>query len=208
MTVLPANAEKIGVSRHLSSPHVLPLQVWPRAQNMLSQKCEDITEFDDNLGQLIMDMIYTMETLKGYGLAAPQVGVLNNIVVLSTPMQVQISSANGPTGTPEYENTIPRRHVLINPKLIATSEATMEMEEGCLSIPGYFETRKRPNEVVISYQDPRGTECTAELTYTEAFAFQHELDHLNGKLFIDELSPLKKNRIKKKIPKYMHLTTG
>lgn len=199
MTALPPNPDKIGVARHLSA-QLLPILVWPNPK--LHQQCEDVTKFDDELGQLIMDMFLTMDTNNGIGLAAPQVGVLKNIITLSIPKQRRIENEHSPTANPEYEEFL-EHVVLINPEVESYGKQghMIKVDEGCLSVPGYFEKRYRLNEVTINYITPQGREASRTFFGLEAFAVQHEMDHLEGKLFIDELSKLKKERVKKKVKK-------
>lgn len=165
-------------------PHQLGILMWP--DNRLHVQCEEVTEFDNedrkNLSQLALDMIYTMRISGGIGLAAPQVGVTANMFVMTIN---------------ENQDSL----VLINPEVIETSDELFEWEEGCLSVPGYFENRKRPNRVVVRFQDPIGDDHELEFLGLWAFAVQHELDHLKGKVFVDDLSFFKKTRVKSKIKK-------
>lgn len=156
---------------------------WPEDES-LHEKCVDVTQFDDNLVMTAFDMLHTMRTHNGVGLAAPQVGLLYNMITIW------------------IEDTKPL--VLVNPKITEASEELFEFNEGCLSVPGYFEDRKRPNRIVVKFQDVHtGEPKEFEYRGLYAFAIQHEIDHLNGKLFVDGLSMLKKSRIKAKIKKYL-----
>ena len=200
MSVLPPNASKIGVSESLyRSTRVREILVWPNP--ILSQPCEDVTEFDDELGQLVMDMCLTMASGNGVGLAAPQVGVNKNIITIGFPKHYALDNGSDYTGPTEYGNSFIDYKVMINPRILNTGERQWEHEEGCLSVPGYFEKRKRPSEITVEYQLPNERWDSVQLQGLEAFAVQHELDHLNGKLFIDDLSRLKKDRVKKKVKK-------
>lgn len=156
---------------------------WP--DERLHKKCEDVTEFDDHLVKFVTDMIYTMRENNGVGLAAPQVGIPLNVIVLwiDTP-----------------ENSFVGE--MINPEIIEVSNEMFRWEEGCLSVPGYYEDRERPKTIRVRYHDMYGKLYERELSGLAAFAVQHEIDHLNGKVFIDSLSQLKKDRIKKKISKF------
>ena len=198
MSICPPNPDVIGVARHLSS-HIRPVLVWPNSK--LSQQCEIVTEFDDELGQLLMDMFFTADSNNGIGLAAPQVGVLKNVIVLSMPHNRRLQNLESPTATPEYSETFKEHTALINPEIIESGGADFKMTEGCLSVPGYFEERHRPYTVTVRYQDARGRERVDTFTHMKAFVVQHEMDHLTGKVFVDELSSLKKDRVKKKITK-------
>lgn len=175
-------------------PHELAVLVWP--DERLSMKCEDITAFDDDedkfLEQMILDMTFTMLRLRSIGLAAPQVGITANLFVLLTQ---------------DYDEGHPRDQspviALINPEIVETSEDMFEWEEGCLSVPGYYEKRKRPNSVVVRFKTTRGEEKELEFRGLFAFTVQHEMDHLQGKCFVDNFSFFKKNRVKGKIKKLL-----
>jgi peptide deformylase len=172
--------------------NTLPIIVWPHPK--LNTVCENVDEFNDNLKQLTSQMITTMLKFNGVGLAAPQVGISLNVIVASffdtTIQQEKLEPC---------ENI-----VLINPKIQHTRDELFSWEEGCLSVPGYFETRSRPYEIMVNYCDVNGTLCQQTFTGLNAFIIQHEIDHLKGKVFVDDLSKLKKDRIKKKISKHRY----
>lgn len=152
---------------------------------VLEERAETITEFDTpELHQLIADMFESMYTAKGVGLAAPQIGISKRIAVIDCSI-----------GENEKEKI-----VLINPEILH-SEGRQNGEEGCLSMPGFREDVRRPNRVTVRSQDVHGK--TFEMTGEEllARAFLHETDHLNGKLYISHVSPLKRDLIKRKIRK-------
>lgn len=178
-----ANPSVVGVAAHLVG-NVRPIIKWPN--KILATPCTDVTVFDDELGQLIMDMQWTMVNHDGVGLAAPQIGVSKNVVVIDTS---------------ESLVRLPNPLVMINPKIINRGRGLYKMKEGCLSVPGYFEDRVRLVAVVIEYHDPKGTKREIELEGMMSFIAQHELDHLRGKTFVDELSSLKKTFVQKKITK-------
>lgn len=145
-----------------------------------------VETFDEKLHVLIEDMFETMYDAKGVGLAAPQIAVnlcLSVIDVIGDKSQ---------------------QLVLINPKIIA-SEGQKEYQEGCLSVPGAYDTVIRAEKVTIQAQDRHGKhfEMSAEGLLGECF--QHEIDHLNGKLFVDLLSPIKRAMARKKLEKYKRL---
>lgn len=146
---------------------------------LLKKKSEDVTVFDDNLAKFIQDLFAAMRAHDGVGLAAPQVGVLKKIAVV------------------EYEG---KSYVLINPKVI-DQKGLQDGEEGCLSFPGIYAHVTRPQWVKISVQDEKGQTHEYEGEGFTARAFLHEMDHLTGKLFVDYLSSLKRNAIKKKAAK-------
>ena len=133
--------------------------------------------------KLIEDMFETMYNAPGIGLAATQVNVHQRILVMD------VSEEND------------RPLVFINPDITARSEALEDYDEGCLSVPGFFEPVTRPQEVTVTALDRNGDAFNQTLSGLEAVCLQHEIDHLNGKLFVDYLSPLKRQRIRKKLEK-------
>lgn len=161
-------------------PHVLPILIWP--DKRLHIKGENITTFDMGTRQIVLDLVATMKANEGAGLAAPQVGISANIIVIEIEPGKLL--------------------VLINPEYIIKYDNEMfEWEEGCLSVPGYFEKRKRPHRILVKYQDLDGKEKETEFEGLYAFAVQHEMDHLEGKVFVDGASFFKRNRIKDKVTK-------
>jgi len=153
---------------------------------VLKQKSTTVTEFNEELRQLADDMAETMYDAPGVGLAAPQVGELKRLVVIDC-------SANE-----EPDDLI----VAVNPEIIASEGDSVE-EEGCLSVPGFWASVKRAEKVTLRYQDVEGN--THELTADGLLGvcMQHELDHLEGILFVDRLSPLKRSIFKKKYMKML-----
>lgn len=151
---------------------------------VLHEPAKTITEFSDALGELVQDMLQTMYAAPGVGLAATQIGLDIRLFVIDT------------AGGEDPEQPI----VMANPEIIETKGEQRE-EEGCLSIPGYHGVVVRPAWVKIKGQDLQGKEIVREGTGLLARAFCHETDHLNGKLFVDRLSVLKRDLIKRKIRK-------
>src|SRR3954463_7081807 len=152
---------------------------------VLEQRADPVTEFDtQELHQLVNDMWETMYAAKGVGLAAPQVGALKRVSVIDTSVGEDESKKN----------------VIINPE-VTFREGKQTGEEGCLSIPGFREPVTRANKVTVRAQDVCGQRI--ELTGEEllARALQHEIDHLNGILFLNHLSTLKRDIIRRKIKK-------
>ena len=141
-----------------------------------------VETFDDDLAQLVDDMIETMYAAKGIGLAATQVNVHRRLLVLDVS---------------EEQNT-PREY--INPEITLT-DGTETCEEGCLSVPGIYAEVTRAEKVRLAAQDVNGTPFVEELDGMHAICVQHEMDHLEGKLFIDYLSPLKRRMVTKKLQK-------
>lgn len=154
---------------------------------VLETPAETVTEFDTpELHKLIEDMFESMYAAKGVGLAAPQIGISRRIAVIDP------SAGEDPQ----------KRLVLINPEIVRV-EGTQTEEEGCLSVPGFREPVKRGKRVTIRARDARGE--TFERTGEDllARAFLHETDHLNGKLYINHISMLKRDLIRRKIRKRM-----
>jgi peptide deformylase len=152
---------------------------------MLEKKAETVAEFDTpELKELIADMWETMYAAKGVGLAAPQIGVSKRISVIDVSVGEDES----------------KKIVIVNPE-ITLREGKQTGEEGCLSIPGFREPVTRANKVSVRAQDASGAlvELTGEVLL--ARAFEHEIDHLNGVLFINHLSALKRDIIRRKIKK-------
>jgi peptide deformylase len=148
----------------------------------LRTRAQPVTQFDAELGQVIDDMFETMYAAPGIGLAATQVDVHKRLLV------IDISEVrNEPL-------------VLINPEILSR-EGVAETEEGCLSVPGIFDEVKRAAKVRVRYQDRTGAVIEREFEDVLAVCIQHEMDHLEGKLFVDYLSDLKRQRIRKKLEK-------
>lgn len=160
--------------------------IWP--DPLLQQKSEPVEEIDDEIRELVADMLETMYEADGVGLAAPQVGVHKRVVVIDIYGQEE--------DRPSGEEPL----VLINPEF-ERAEGEMEWEEGCLSVPGETGLVKRNADVRVKFQDLEGNEQVLEAEGLKAVALQHECDHLNGKLFVDYLSRLKRNVIKRKMMK-------
>jgi peptide deformylase len=152
---------------------------------VLESEAEEVTEFDTpELHQFLNDMFESMYAAKGVGLAAPQIGFSRKIAV------IDISNSENPA----------EKIVLINPKIVRV-EGKQEGEEGCLSIPGFREQVKRGKRVTVRAQNAKGEPF--ELTGEDllARAFQHETDHLFGKLYINHISALKRDLIRRKVRK-------
>ena len=141
-----------------------------------------VTEFDDELRQLVADMFETMYEAPGIGLAATQVDRHIRLLVL------------------DVSEDRSRPLCLINPEIIE-AEGDEEMDEGCLSVPGFYEKVARAERIRVRAQDENGETIEFEAEGLEAVCIQHEMDHLEGKLFVDYLSNLKRNRIRSKLQK-------
>jgi len=149
----------------------------------LRTKASPVEVFDDKLQTLIADMTETMYSAQGIGLAATQVNVHQRIIVIDVS-----DESNEPL-------------VFINPEVEILEGGEREYDEGCLSVPGYYETVVRPENVLIKAFDAKGEPFELKPDGLLAICIQHEIDHLNGKLFVDYLSPLKRQRIRKKLEK-------
>lgn len=160
------------------------LNVVKYGDPILTKRAEEVSEFDENLRKLVDDMFQTMYGAPGVGLAAPQVGVLKRLFVMDCS-----------SGKDKKQKV-----VLINP-VIETEEGEQIGDEGCLSFPGMFLEIKRPQRVVVRAGDLDGSEITLDVMDLQARCVSHETDHLDGELFINYLSPLKRDLTKRKIRK-------
>jgi peptide deformylase len=149
----------------------------------LRTQAKPVAAVDDRIRALIDDMLETMYAAPGIGLAATQVDVHERIIVMDT----------------SQDQSEPR--VFINPDLQVINPELGSYDEGCLSVPGYYETVHRPLEISVSALDRAGSAFTEVLTGLPAICLQHEVDHLEGKLFVDYISPLKRQRIRQKLEK-------
>lgn len=143
---------------------------------------EDVEVFDEALRELVDDMFETMYSAEGIGLAAPQIGLSMRLCV------VDLRKDDEPDA----------KVALVNPKVVWTSNATAKEPEGCLSIPGLEEVVQRPAKVRIEAKDPDGNDISVEADELFARVLQHEIDHLDGVLFLDRVSALKRRMLLKK----------
>ena len=160
---------------------LLPILEFPDPR--LRKAAAPVTDFDDHLRALVDDMFETMYQQEGIGLAATQVNVHKRVLVLDV--------------SEEKDSPL----VLINPEFDVIEEELREYQEGCLSVPGFFEDVARPRAIRVRACDPQGANCEMEARGLLAVCIQHEIDHLDGKLFVDYLSPLKRQRIRGKLVK-------
>lgn len=142
----------------------------------------DVESFDEGLKKLVLDMTETMYSARGIGLAATQVNVHKRLLVL------------------DLSENQDQPRVYINPQIL-NSSGEKEYEEGCLSVPGIYANVKRAENITIRAQDIDGSFFEEQLEGLHAVCIQHEMDHLIGRLFVDYLSPLKRNMVKKKLKK-------
>ncbi len=163
---------------------IRPILIHPDPR--LKKVCAPVPRVDDTVRALMSDMLKTMYDAPGIGLAAPQVGILSRVIV--------IDCAKG-------EDEDPAPVCLANPKITWSSEERGEHEEGCLSIPDIYAMVTRPEAVRVRFLDRDGAEQERDFAGIQATCVQHEIDHLNGKLFIDYLSPVRRQMITSKMKK-------
>ena len=152
----------------------------------LKKVADPVSDLTDDLRTLADDMLATMYDAPGIGLAAPQVGVLSRLIVLDCVKE---------------EGAAPRPLAMFNPEVVAASDEISVYEEGCLSIPEFYADVERPAVVTVRWIDPDGAEQQETFAGLWATCVQHEIDHLNGKLFIDYLKPLRRQLITRKMVK-------
>jgi peptide deformylase len=151
----------------------------------LKRKAEAVERVDAATAKLIANMLETMYDATGVGLAAPQVGVLKRIIVVD----------------PAREDAPPAPMMMANPEIIWSSEETKPHEEGCLSLPEEYEEVVRPDKIKVRYVDEHNKIRTIEADSLLSVVIQHEIDHLNGTLFVDHVSGLKRNMIMRRLTK-------
>ncbi len=160
---------------------LLPILVYPDPR--LHTVAKPVTQVDDRVRALVADMLETMYDANGIGLAATQVDVHERVIVIDT----------------SEDRDQPM--TLINPEITWASEARQVGDEGCLSVPGIFDGVERSTAIHVRALDEQGRERTVEAEGLLAVCIQHEMDHLQGKVFVEYLSPLKRTRIKTKMLK-------
>ena len=164
---------------------LLPILRFPDPR--LKKIAAPVQKVDDSLRRLVADMAETMYEAPGIGLAATQVDVHKQVVVIDVS---------------EERNAL---LVLVNPR-IESADGAKEGEEGCLSVPGIYDKVERAERVVVTYLDLEGQPQRLEAEGLMAVCIQHELDHLNGKVFVERLSQLKQTRIRNKLAKQARVT--
>ena len=153
----------------------------------LKKLCAPISDITDDLRQTAVDMLETMYAAPGIGLAAPQIGMFSRVVVMDCEKR---------------DEAEPNPIIMFNPEITAHSEETSVYEEGCLSIPEHFAEVTRPGEVEVAWVDMNGTCQKQGFDGLWATCVQHEIDHLNGKLFIDYIGVIKRQMITRKMQKF------
>lgn len=166
---------------------ILPILTAPDPR--LRKKCEPVKNFDTRLKQLVDDMLETMYDAPGIGLAAPQIGVCERLLVLDVS---DGDSEKSPM-------------CLVNPEIVWKSEETCPYKEGCLSVPEQYSEVVRPAKIKVQYQDVTGAAHALDADGLLATCIQHEIDHLDGVLFVDHLSRIKRDMILRKVAKLKKL---
>ncbi|MDO6483952.1 peptide deformylase [Shimia thalassica] len=161
---------------------IKPILIHPDPR--LKKLCAPVDDVSDELRELSQDMLATMYDAPGIGLAAPQIGVLERLIVMDCVKE----------GDPEPT-------IMFNPEVLAASDETNVYEEGCLSIPEQFAEVTRPASVRVGWLDENGNPQEKDFDGLWATCVQHEIDHLNGKLFIDYLGPMKRQMMTRKSQK-------
>ena len=151
---------------------------------ILRERAAEVEAFGGELPALIADMFVTMAAAEGAGLAAPQVGIGRRVIVVEVPG--------------EEEGEEGARLALVNPVVVESGRARARESEGCLSVPGVHEIVSRPDRVVVEGMDPEGTPLRVEASGLLSRVLQHEVDHLDGVLFFDRISPLKRRMLLRK----------
>ncbi|MCU4652525.1 peptide deformylase [Roseibacterium sp. SDUM158016] len=162
----------------------LPILIHPDPR--LKKVADAVPDLSDEFRRLADDMLETMYDAPGIGLAAPQIGLSHRLIVMDCVKE---------------EGAAPRPMAMFNPEIVASSDEKSVYEEGCLSIPETFADVTRPAEVTVRWMDRNGNPAEETFAGLWATCVQHEIDHLNGKLFIDYLSPLKRQLITRKMVK-------
>jgi peptide deformylase len=167
------------------------IMIWP--EPILKQVAQPVIDFGADLKALVQDLFDTMDSEPMAGLAAPQIGVSKRVFVVD--ISPELNDGNGTSG----------KEVFVNPD-IYFKEGSFSWDEGCMSIPGFRGKVVRANKIKMSYQNEYGEHLEREAFYYLGGCFQHELDHLNGILWVDYQSSMKKSFIKKKMLKLKSLS--
>jgi peptide deformylase len=163
-----------------------PILIHPDPR--LKKVCDPVRTIDEEVRALARDMLDTMYHAPGIGLAAPQVGANARLVVMDCAKR-------------EAEDAPPQPIAMVNPEIVWSSEELREHEEGCLSIPEIYAPVTRPDEVTVRWTDLDGNACEATMEGIWSTCVQHEIDHLNGRLFIDYLGPMRRQMITSRMKK-------
>jgi peptide deformylase len=200
--------EQLLQNYHISGKK-LPIKTYP--DPVLSSVARDVEphEFNGDLKNLCLNMLYTMYHAPGIGLAAPQIGISKRIFVLDVNYtRTNLNNEDEDDSFDENEHEVVdisklsnlKPQIFINP-IIESKTGERSYQEGCLSLPGVYEDVKRADKITVKYQDTDGNHHSVEADELLAICIQHENDHLDGIVFIDRLSTLKKNFFKQKLIK-------
>ena len=173
---------------------ILPIITAP--DKRLKVKSQPVAAVDDDLRKLLDDMVETMRAAPGIGLSAIQVGVPKRVLVVELEENAKLSSEENAAPPADAPRTT---RYLVNPEIVWSSERVVFCEEGCLSLPDQFAEIERPADIKVKYLDYHGQPQTLEAAGMLSRCIQHEMDHLEGKLFVDYLSELKRTRIRQKL---------
>ncbi len=166
-------------------------RVLKYGSSLLRKKSVEVTDID-NINQLRDNLFDTLKMEGGIGLAAPQIGILKRAFVMdSNPI------------TEDDESVDIFKRLVINPQIVSRSHETIFYSEGCLSIPGIYEEVERPDRINVKYSDESLNPVEREIEGIEARIFQHEFDHLEGVLFVDRVSPIRKSLLSSKLKRIM-----
>lgn len=206
-TILPRGEQKAALvaltrwTRYLTSPAmtIRPILVAPDPR--LKQVSQPVTEVTDELRTLMDDMLETMYDAPGIGLAAIQVGVAKRIIVIDLGRPVDENGEDIKKPTQEQLIAARRPMYFVNPEITWASDDLVTCEEGCLSVPDLYEEVDRPSRVKVKFLDYHGKPQEIDCEGMLAVCIQHEMDHLQGILFIDHLSRLKRDMMLKKLAK-------
>ena len=165
---------------------VTKLKIIKYPDPFLKQKCLPVTSYDKELKLFAEDMLTTMYRSKGIGLSAIQVGVLKRLIVIDVSEELK------------------KPLIFVNPVITPSSSKFFDFKEGCLSFPGIYEFVKRNEEIVVEYNDIEGKKLSMKATGLLSICIQHEVDHLEGIVFLDRLSGLKRNRAEKRYLKNLN----
>lgn len=176
------------------------LEVLKYPDSRLREVSETVTKFDAEIKKLAKDLMETMYAENGIGLAAAQVGELKRMLVIDTRPR-DLEGRYEKNVMTELEQQVTQPLVIINPEIVKGTGKTT-YDEGCLSVPSFYETVERHQYIELKYQDVDGKEHILKTDGLLAICIQHEMDHLEGTLFIDHLSYVKSNKIKNQIKKH------
>jgi len=170
---------------------ILPILVTPNP--ILRRKARLVSVVDSYIRELLKNMEDTMIAEDGIGLAAPQVGVSKRVLVMDVPANMTVDGEEI-----EELDSGQNFYRMVNPEIIWASDELSTCQEGCLSVPGQYASVTRAERVRVRYLNEKGSVCETEFAHLQAACVQHEMDHLDGKLFVDYLSSMKRDMLLRK----------